>query len=419
MDGGVHDAHVGAQEGRSRHGDVLVRCEHGVEHICHAVVGDFHVVLAVFIAVDDVEGESHRVGGVVHDVAELARNGIDERRLHQVVNEGHDDVARNRVDILVEVLDCVFTHTELVDEECTATARQEVFLDGFVGRNKHGSKVRKLVATHTIGVCVPSRVVAEQVGNLRVVRVDVQGFRTLRTLAEIAQLEDGVEELLAVGLRVVVVAIGECTIVVRSAETVDHSTEIVAVAIVADHFGEVSRRHEHVFQLVDVTILTGHIGLEDSVAEDVSRLLVVVVLRAGDDLEVAAVAACGDVVTNHLLGGEVHHHRVGSVHDEVDASVVEFLPIDIVFGHSSRSVDVGNRVVALSTDAVFQYDTLRQLSRHHRVGKHFHEDGVVEHRGVEQHFFHRLGQVFVLRHAPRIIPVEALEGFVVGGEDGL
>ena len=209
MDGGVHDAHVGAQEGRCRHCNILVRGKHGVEHVNHAVVGDFHVVAAVGIAVDGVDRQAHRVGSVVHDIAELARNGIDKRRLHQVVDEGHDDVARNRVDVLAKVGLGVFLLAELVDEEGSATARQEVLLHGLVGRDEHGCKVGKFVATHTIDIGVPTRVVVEQVGHRLVVRVLIQSLRTLRALAEVAPLVNRVDERLAVGLRVVVVTVGE------------------------------------------------------------------------------------------------------------------------------------------------------------------------------------------------------------------
>ena len=53
------------------------------------------------------------------------------------------------------------------------------------------------------------------------------------------------------------------------------------------------------------------------------------------------------------------------------------------------------------------------------VRQHFHQQGIVKHRGVEQLALHGVSQVLVTLHAPRILLIETLESIVVGGEHSL
>ena len=243
---------------------------------------------------------------------------------------------------------------------------------------------------------------------------------TLRARTEVALLVDGVDERQTVGLCIVVVVARRGGIVERCAEAVQHAAEVVALAIGAQHFGQVARRHEDVLQLVDVTVLTGHVGIDNLVAENVGRAFIVVVGLTGNHLEVAVLATGGDAVAGHLLHGEVHHHRARGVHDHVDALIVELLPIDIVLRQVGSTIEVGDGVNDVGTGGVLHSNTrgnTRCIVRH--VRQHFHEDGVVEHRRVEQLFLHGFCQVFILPDAPRVVLVETLECLVVGREYGL
>ena len=78
LDGGVHHLHVAGKQCGSRYGNVTVRCKDGVQHIGNAVVGNLHIVGAVLVLVDDLRRQAHRVGSIVHHVAELTGNSTDE-----------------------------------------------------------------------------------------------------------------------------------------------------------------------------------------------------------------------------------------------------------------------------------------------------------------------------------------------------
>ena len=216
-------------------------------------------------------------------------------------------------------------------------------------------------------------------GHFRVVGVAAQFVAVLRALAEVALLIDGVNQGSTTSLSHVVVVVCRHHVEERGTEAVQHAAEIVALAIGAQHFSQVARGHQDVFQLMNVTVLAGHVVVDDFVAEDVGRVLRVAVRHSRDDLEVAVGAACRDVVADHLLSSEVHEHGLCGVHHQVDALVIEFLPVDIVLRHSGGSIDVGDGVYDVEARRVFQHDTLLQFTGDGGIGKHFHEDGIVEH----------------------------------------
>ena len=242
----------------------------------------------------------------------------------------------------------------------------------------------------------------------------------MRARAEVAFLENGVNLGQVVGHGIVVVVHRGRGVIVGSREAVEHAAEEVALTVGANHLGQVARRNEYVLHLVDIAVLAGHVGADDLVAEDVGRLLCLVIGRARHHLEVAFRATGGNVVAGHLLLGEVYHHGARGIHHHVDALVVILLPIGVVHRHVSPRAQPGNGVDDVGTRGV-----LHRLALHHGrravadVRQHLHQDGVVEHRGVEQLFLHGVGQVFVAFHTPAVVGVETVESLVVGGEDGL
>ena len=233
-------------------------------------------------------------------------------------------------------------------------------------------------------------------------------------------LEDGVDLWQAVGHGEVVVVLRCRAVVEGCREAVEHAAEEVALATVADDLGQVARRQQHVLHLVDVAVLAGDVGADDLVAEDVGRLLLLVIGCARHHLEVAMGAAGGDVVARHLLLGEVHHHGARGIHHHVHALVVVFLPVGVVHRHVSLALQPGDGV-----DDVGASGVLQRLPLHHRrravadVREHLHQDGIVEHRGIEQLLLHGLRQVLIAAHAPGVAGIEAVEGLVVGGEHRL
>ena len=253
------------------------------------------------------------------------------------------------------------------------------------------------------------------------------GVHAFRALAHITLLVDllgmgdarHVDAGLLLLLIPVVVALGGGSILIGSAEAVEHTAEKVALAAGTNHLGHVSGRHQHVLHLVDISVLTGDVGDNDLVAEDVGRVLLLVVGRTRNHLEVAVLALRGDVVVGHLLFGKMHHHRLGGVHHHVEAGVVILLPIAVVHGHGGLVGQEGDGVDDIGTRRVLQCLSLSHCrATVADVREHFYQHGVVEHRAVEQLALHSVGEVFIAPHAPGVALVEAAEGLVIGREDG-
>ena len=170
---------------------------------------------------------------------------------------------------------------------------------------------------------------------------------------------------------------------------------------------------------MDITILTGHVAIDNLVSEDVSGILFIVVRSSGNHFKVTVLTTCGNAVVGELLSREVHHHRTCGVHHEVNALVEILLPIGVVLRHASRTRNKRNGVDDVGTSGVLHGNTWCDacgVIRH--IRQHFDKDGIVEHRGVEQLLLHGLCQVLVLSHAPCIVSIEALEGFIIGCKDG-
>ena len=332
------------------------------------------------------------------------------------------------VDVLLQVGLSVRLLTEGVDQELTAATGQEELLQGLVCRHEHrGNILAGVIARRTIIVVVPSRIEGQHILGRHVVRVRQQRS-ALRALAHIALLEDGVgigharqvDAGLALLLIPVLIGFGSGCIVVGGTEAVEHTAEQVALAVGADQFGQVARGQQHVLHLVDVAVLTGHVGTDDLVAEDVGRLLCLVVRLTRHHLEVAVGSPRGDIVIRHLLFRKMDHHRTGGIHHDVEILVVVISPVGVVHRHVCPTPQMGDRVDHIGTRGM-----LHRLALYHGSGtvgdirQHLHEEGVVEHRGIEQLALHRVGQVFIPPHAPGVILVEAVEGLVVGREHGL
>ena len=160
--------------------------------------------------------------------------------------------------------------------------------------------------------------------------------------------------------------------------------------------------------------------MDNPVSEDIGRLLRNDVGRARDHFEVAVLATGRDVVGRQLFLGEVNHHRARVVHHQVNTRVVVLLPVLVVHRHVGLVSQESNRI-----DDVDRSGVLHGLTLRHRGGivgyirQHLHEQGIVEHRRVEQLFLHGLRQVVILAHAPAIAGEEPIKRLIVGREHSL
>ena len=346
LDGPVHHAHVGIFRGGGKHGAVLVGHNHVVDDVDDTIVGDGDVELSVLLAVEDVERQAHVLGGVVGDVGELRGNGLREAGLEQVLGERREDLGflgEERVDVLHEV-GLVVDDGSLagaavdVDEVRAATTRQEVLFHGVIVWHEEGSDVLDSdidIASlrHAGVVLVPAWVEVQDEVARALVAIGVAGelVGPLRAGAEIAHLVDAVDGGTAVGLCPVVILARGGIVVIRSSKVVQDAAVVLRPCMTAQHLCHVARRHEHVFHLMHIAVLAGHVAINHLVVEDVGGALGVG--AAGENGEVALVAQRGDVVVEHVLTRQVHHHGARVVAHHVDALVVVLLPVTVALGH--------------------------------------------------------------------------------------
>ena len=314
-------------------------------------------------------------------------------------------------------------------------APQEIILEGCIGGHEHHLCVHHLLIAQVSRnflriIRVPSRVKGQEAVHLLAVGIGLELIGTLRTVAQVAFLidaGDGRKGLLSVCgshlvvlQHIVVVVVCSGHVGHRNGETLQHAAEVLRVATLAYHFGHVTRRNQHILQLLDVSVLTSHVAVDHLIAIHIGHSLAV--FRTRNHSEVTLRTVGGDTVALQLLLREVHHHWCGAIHHEIDSRLVEVFPVTVVLGHIDGSADVRDGVDDVGTRHMSHGNTFLHVRvgsvRGRHVRHHLHQDGVVEHRRVEQLLLHGIGQVFIPAHAPRIVLEEAFERFVIGGEDG-
>ena len=196
-----------------------------------------------------------------------------------------------------------------------------------------------------------------------------------------------------VELGIVVVVKGGLCIVVRCTETVEHAAEPFCILAFAKHLCQVAWRYDYAVCLVQVTVQAGDVAGDDLILEDVGTAIV---RTTGDYGEVVV----GDTVVQHLLLGEVYHHRTGVVHHHIDAVDI-LIPVGVVLWHQAAVVEMIYRINGIGRSLVLQCNTSREdASVAFHVRKHLCLDSVIQHGSIEELFLHRGSQFFVRTYAP-------------------
>ena len=158
--------------------------------------------------------------------------------------------------------------------------------------------------------------------------------------------------------------------------------------------------------------------MDDAVVEDIGGTLGEGSAR--QDGEVAVLARRLNVVVQHVLTGEVHHHRTGGIAHHVDTLFIVLLPVGITLRHVGKAAHVLNGIDDTHVSSVLDGLTLHRLGGAVTdVGQQTQQQGVVKHGVVEKQLLLRLCQLFIRADTPFVTAEEPLEGFIIGGEHRL
>ena len=156
------------------------------------------------------------------------------------------------------------------------------------------------------------------------------------------------------------------------------------VRVFGNHLSHISRRHEHVLQLVDVTVHTGDITtVQNLVLIYICTVLLLRILRTGKYLKVIYLTAFirnADIVVHHLLTREVNHHRCSGVTDDVNTFIVKLCPILVIGRHARLSADMSDRVGHAHIRGMLHSHTLHDIACSVTyIRQHSDEQSIVEH----------------------------------------
>ena len=117
---------------------------------------------------------------------------------------------------------------------------------------------------------------------------------------------------------------------------VEHTGEELRVLLTTQHLPHIAWRHYDLIHLMYVSVQTGHVTLHHLIPEDVCTLRIINACTHILATQYAAISVStshGDVIVQHLLTGEMHYHRYGTIINHVDTFLIVVPPIGIALWH--------------------------------------------------------------------------------------
>ena len=414
---GAHHLRIAVVERGGDHGCIVGGRDDAVHHINHTVVGHErlgeHRFVGRFRRI--LRRREHLVTRIVHDGVVLRRHRFDERVLHQVVHQRLNDVERNLIDVLEQVLFGIRFLRIAFDQRATTLRNKIIGHGGIVGHEHRGHifdaghGARQLVS-------IPTRIVGQErntiVGQFLIrFRLQTSAARIDR---EIALFEHRVHSS---GIACLI-SFGQYIIIEGRAETIQDVAEHLRVVVLANHLGHIGGRHEHFVQHMEIAIQADHVSLVNARIKNIGARrfrLAPTIFVIQNERHIRTL----DILLAHVSFEEVRDHRTRSIDSHIDTlrrtavvtfPILLFVLVSIIVYRQLFRTPKLHRVDSFRCRLLAQTQI---LSSARSIAHHFEHISIVQLRTVEEYTLLSVSELFIRMNSPRIVLEEFLISLVV------